>query len=176
MVAEIMTGLTRLRLPLVVVLVLVVQMTVLVGMRIHGAHPDAMILIGICAGMVAGPSMGAAVGFGVGLVTDLFLETPFGLSALVFMLVGFAVGMLQGSLLRPSWWVPVVAAVVASAGGEVLYAVVGATVGQSQMLHDNLPWIVGVVAIANGVLALPMMRLMAWAIPEEQTAYSLGGR
>lgn len=171
-----MSGLVRLRLPLVVLLVLIVQMTVLLGVRIHGAHPDAMILVGICAGMVAGPSMGAGVGFGVGVLTDLLLDTPFGLSAFVFMVVGFAVGMLQGGLLRVSWWIPVLVALVASAGGVVLYAAVGATVGQSQMLHDNLAWITGVVAVANAFLAIPMMKLVSWAIPEEPAAYTLGGR
>jgi rod shape-determining protein MreD len=164
--------LARLRLPLVVVLVLVVQLCVLDGVRIHGAHPDAMLLIGIAVGATRGPGKGAAVGFVAGLVTDLFVVTPFGLSALAFSLVGFAVGMLEASLVRPSWWLGPLAAAVASGAGVVLFAVVGATVGQSQMVHDNLAASVVVVAVANGILAVPAMRLVSWALPEAPAAYT----
>ncbi len=167
-------SLDRLRAPLVIILVLVVQLCILDNIKIHYAHPDAMLLIGIAAGMVRGPEKGAVLGFVSGLVTDLFVATPFGLSALVFTLVGFGVGLLQTSLLRPSWWVGSLTAVAASAGGVVLFAVIGATVGQGQMIHDNLPAIVAVVALANGVLAGPMVRLLLWALPEVPAAYTGG--
>ena len=42
-----------------------------------------------------------------GLLTDLlFLETPLGLSAMVYCLVGYGVGLLQAGVLRSSWWLP----------------------------------------------------------------------
>ncbi len=166
---------SRLRLFLVIVALLVVQTTILVGVRVHGAHPDAMLLLGISAGMVGGSKRGAAVGFAAGIAADLFLDTPFGLSALTYTIVGFAVGSVQSSLIRPSWWLTPLTAGLASAVGVVLYAVVGATVGQSQMLHDNLAFITIVVSVANMVLAIPVTRLVAWAMPEGPPAYAGAG-
>ena len=53
--------------------------------------PDIMVLLPIVAGIIGGPARGATIGFGTGLVSDLFLPTPFGLSALVGCLLGFGV-------------------------------------------------------------------------------------
>ncbi len=163
----------RLRLPLLVVAVLIIQQTVLNGLRVHGVHPDAMILLPIAAGLTAGPETGAAVGFVVGIIADLFVDTPFGLSALVYGLVGFFLGFLSASLAGSAWWVPPFTATVATAAGTALYALLGAVVGQSQMLHHNLAWIVGVVSLFNGVLAGPVVWAMAWALPEPARVRSL---
>ena len=91
------------------------------------------------------------MGFGTGLVADLFLPTPFGLSALVGCLVGFAVGVATLALDRTAWWLPPVAALGASALYEVIYAVLGSVLGQPQMLHVDLLRIVVVVSVANAV-------------------------
>lgn len=163
---------SRTRLFLVIVALLVLQTTVLVGLRVHGAHPDVMLLLAISAGIVGGPRRGALVGFAAGIAADLFLDTPFGFSALDYTIIGFVVGSLQTTLIRPSWWLTPVTATLASAVGVVLYAVIGATVGQSQMLHDNLTYIVIVVSVTNAVLAVPVTRLVAWAMPGEPATYA----
>jgi hypothetical protein len=62
-----------------------------------------------------------------------------------------------------------VAALAASALYEVIYAVLGSVLGQPQMLHADLVRIVVVVSIANGVLAIPAMRLVTWALPAAST-------
>src|SRR5205807_513217 len=79
---------------------------VLAGIHVHRVRPDAMLLVAVLAGLVAGPEKGAVTGFVAGLLADLTLQTPFGLSALVLSLVGFGVGMLQTGILRTSWWIP----------------------------------------------------------------------
>ena len=82
----------------------------MLDLRVGGVHPDIMILLPIVAGIVGGPGRGASMGFGAGLVADLFLPTPFGLSALVGCLIGFAVGVTTLALDRTAWWLaPVVA-------------------------------------------------------------------
>ena len=72
---------------------------------------------------------GSVVGFVAGAVADLFLPTPFGLSALTFSLVGFAVGSVQEGLLRAAWWITPVTVFVSSAVGVILFAFIGAVVG-----------------------------------------------
>ena len=78
-----MTARESSRVVLVVITFVVVQQTLVLDLRLGGIHPDIMVLLPIVAGIVGGPATGASMGFGAGLVADLFLPTPFGLSALV---------------------------------------------------------------------------------------------
>jgi rod shape-determining protein MreD len=157
------------RLSLVVVIFLVVQETVMLDLRIGGVHPDIMVLLPIVAGIIGGPSRGAGIGFTTGLVSDLFLPTPFGLSALVGCLVGFGVGPATIALDRTAWWLAPVAALGGSALYEVIYGALGSVLGQPQMLHVALARIVIVVSVTNAVLAIPAMRLVKWGMAEAST-------
>ena len=157
------------RLVLVVATAVVLQQTLVLDLDVGGAHPDLMILFPIAAGLVGGPNRGVTVGFATGLVADLFLPTPFGLSALVACLVGFAVGLAALPLDRSAWWLPPAAGLVGSVLYELVYAALGAVLGQPQMVHADLARIVAMVAVPNALLALPATRLMAWALPESST-------
>ena len=157
------------RFVLVVLLFEVVQQSLVLDLRIGSVHADVMVLLPILAGVIGGPSRGALMGFGAGLVADLFLPTPYGLSSLVGSLVGFGVGAATLTLNRSAWWLPPLAALGGSAVYELLYASLGSVLGQPQMLHVDLFRIVLVVSVTNAVLALPAMRLVAWALPAAST-------
>jgi rod shape-determining protein MreD len=157
------------RITLVMILFVTVQQTLMLDIRIGGVHPDIMTLLPIVAGIVGGPARGASMGFGAGLVADLFLPTPFGLSALVGCLLGFGVGLATLALDRTASWLPPVAALVGSALYEVVYAVLGSVLGQPQMLHVNMVKVVVLVSVVNAVLALPALRLVSWALREVST-------
>jgi rod shape-determining protein MreD len=116
--------------------------------------------------MAAGPVRGAIVGFVAGLALDLVLLTPFGLTALAYLAVGYAVGSVHDGVLRSAPWIPVVVTFVASAAGIVFYVVLGQLVGQQFRLPD-LPRIVLVTATINALLAHPAFVVARWI---EQTA------
>ncbi len=157
------------RLTLVVLAFVVIQETVMLDLRIGGVHPDVMVLLPILAGLIGGPSRGATIGFGTGLVSDLFLPTPFGLSALVGCVLGFAVGLATQALDRTAWWLAPFVALCGSALYEVTYGALGSVLGQPQMVHVALLRIVVVVSVTNAVLALPAMRLMTWGMARAST-------
>jgi rod shape-determining protein MreD len=157
------------RVGLVVLGFVTVQQTLMLDIRVGGVHPDVMVLLPIVAGIVGGPARGASMGFGAGLVADLFLPTPFGLSALVGTMIGFAVGVTTLALDRSAIWLPPVAALGASALYELIYPVLGSVLGQPQMLHVDLLRIVVVVSVTNAVLAIPALRLVTWALPAAST-------
>ena len=136
----------------------------MLDIRIGGVHPDILVLLPIVAGIIGGPGRGATIGFGTGLVADLFLPTPFGLSALVGCLLGFAVGLATVALDRTAWWLAPVAALGGSALYEVTYGALGSVLGQPQMLHVALARIVVVVSVTNAVLAWPAMKVMTWGM------------
>ncbi len=157
------------RVTFIVAVFTVVQQTVMIDLRIGGIHPDILVVLPIVAGVAGGPSRGATMGFWVGLVADLFLPTPFGLSALVGTIIGFTTGLGTLALDRTAKWLTVVAALVASACYEVLYGALGSVLGQPQMLHVDFPLIVVVVGVVNAIVALLALRMVVWALPEGST-------
>lgn len=164
----------RAKIPFVLLLFLVVELTVLDHLRVFGAGPDIMLLLAVVAGIVGGPRVGALFGFAAGIVLDLFLETPMGLSALVFCIVGYAVGNIQGGVLRAAWWIPVVTTFVASVAGVLLYALVATVVGQPNLVKPHLFVIAAVVGVFNALVAPFALRLMRWSLSgmEPERAYA----
>ena len=157
----------RLRLGALLVVALLLQTTVASDLRIRGVSPDFMLLLTICAGLAGGPDTGAVVGFLAGLLIDLFLHaTPFGLSALTYCLVGYAVGVLRRSVLREGHLLAPATALLASAVGVLLFVLVGVMVGQHQLTAPGprgVAQIAGIVAVVNAILAVPVSRLVSWA-------------
>jgi rod shape-determining protein MreD len=150
----------RFKLPLLVLAALLVHAQLLPDLRVAGVQPNLMLLVAVAGGIVAGPSGGALLGFAVGLLTDLlFLETPLGISALVYCLVAYAVGTLQTGVLRTNWWLPFITVLVACAAGETLFALVGAMLGQRELVNERLLLIAGVVGVLNAVLAVVVVPL-----------------
>ncbi len=153
----------RLRLPLMLIVALLLQTTVLVRLRVFGVMPDFMLLVAVAAGITAGPSRGAGLGFASGMVIDLFLPTPLGLSALVFTLVGYGVGVANTGVLRSAWYIPMLTAGAASTAGVVLYALAGSMLGEP-MLTGHLVTIALVVGVSNAVMAPVAVRLVGWSL------------
>ena len=169
----------RVKVPFVMFLAMFLHITVMASIHIDHVRPDVLLLVTVVGGLVGGSEQGAAIGFVVGMFADLTLQTPFGLSALVLTLVGFAVGTLQSVILRTSWWIPPLTAVVASAIGVVLFATLGALIGQSQLLRPgpgHLMVVAGLVALMNGVVALPAVGAMRWAMKSGQPERSFAAR
>ena len=154
----------RLKLPVLVLVALLVHAQLLPDVRVAGVQPDLMLLVAVAGGIAAGPSAGAVLGFSVGLLADLlFLETPLGLSAMVFCLVGYGVGLLQAGVLRASWWLPIVTSLVACAAGEVLFALVGALFGERQLVTGRLLLVAGVVGLLDAAMAVVVVPLVRGA-------------
>ncbi|MCK4177477.1 rod shape-determining protein MreD [Aciditerrimonas ferrireducens] len=158
------------RLSLVVVVSLVLQLSLLDGVRVAGAHPDLLVLLPVAVGLLAGPDRGASVGFVVGLVTDLVLPTPFGLSALVGTLLGAAAGSLRPGRARPSLWMAVPLVAAGAAAGTVLRGVLLALFGVPKALTAYLPPALVVVTVGGLVLGPLVLRAVRWALPVEEPA------
>ena len=117
------------RVLLLVVVIVIVQVTVFPHLRLFGVVPDLGLLVAIAVGYQEGPEAGALVGFVAGLGYDLFLETPLGLSALAYALVGYGVGIIESSLLRAPRWLPSLLGFVGGLVGGLLIITIGVLVG-----------------------------------------------
>jgi rod shape-determining protein MreD len=160
-----MTSSDLARVTIVLFVVLAVQNTLLDGIRVAGAHPDAMLLLPVAGGYVAGPDRGAGFGFAAGLLADLFLPTTFGLSALVGCILGYGTGLATRGLVRSSWWLPLIVSAGATAVGLSMYAILGAVLGEPGVLRTDLVPALVVAVPADLVLATPVVRMVGWALP-----------
>jgi rod shape-determining protein MreD len=79
----------------VLVVAVLVQSTVLAGVRLAGVRPDLLVLAVVAVAMASDATTGAVFGFVAGLLADLLFDLPVGVSALVYTVVGFAVGTVR---------------------------------------------------------------------------------
>jgi rod shape-determining protein MreD len=168
-----MTARSIARVALVIFVVLMVQQTMMVALRIKGVHPDLLWLLPITAALADGPETGGIVGFWAGLAFDLVLPTPFGLSALVGCLLGYAVGSLTTAVDPRATWLKPVAALTGSVAADMLFAVLGAILGQPQMVQINFLALFVMVSISSVVFVFPVSRLMRWALTGENNRHTL---
>jgi rod shape-determining protein MreD len=117
------------RLAVLIVSVVIVQVAVFPHLRILGVVPDLGLLVALAVGYHDGPEAGAIVGFTAGLAYDLFLETPLGLNALTYALVGYSIGILESGLFRSPRWLPSFLGIVGGLAGGLLFIALGVLVG-----------------------------------------------
>jgi rod shape-determining protein MreD len=161
---------TAIKVALVIFTAVLLQVSVVARLPIFGVRGDIVLLVAIAAGLESDAEHGAIVGFFAGLTFDLLLDTPVGLSALSYCLVGFVVGTFQGAVLRTTWWIPVLATVIASALGVLIFALLDGVLGQATVEPSRLPAIVAVVALLNGLLSRPACWALRHALSESSHA------
>ncbi len=159
-----MTTRNWLRTGFVIIVGLVVQQALLVHITVGATHPDDMFILAVAAGYVAGPGRGAVVGFSAGIVTDLFLPTTFGMSALVGAVLAYCVAVATSSLVRSSVALQVVTGAVGTAAALCMYATLGAVLGYPSMLRLDLVPALALSTPTAAILAVPAIRLMHWAV------------
>lgn len=117
------------RLIMLSVATVVVQVVLFPHLQIAGVVPDLGLVLAVAVGYQRGPESGALAGFAAGVGFDLFLDTPVGLYALVYGLVGYGVGVLQAGMLRTPRSLPVLLGLAGGLAGGLLLIVVGVLIG-----------------------------------------------
>lgn len=157
------------RLIMVGLVLLTLQTSILGGIRFGGFAGDIMLGASVAAGLVAGAEYGALTGFVLGVMFDLVLVTPLGVSPLAYGLVSFAFGALKATItVGTAWWLTVVFVAAGSASGIVLFAVIGSFIGQQGWVNVSLVPNALIVGGLNGLIAVPLSRVMKWALRVER--------
>lgn len=139
-----------------VVVALVIQVSVLARLHLPGAVPDLMLLTVLGLALVYGHVGGALVGFGAGLLADLAppADHAAGRYALVLCLIGYLAGLVKPETGRlKSATGPMVVVAVAALGTTLLYAGVGALVGDTAARHVGLGSLLFTAALYDLLLA-----------------------
>ncbi|MEU2284648.1 rod shape-determining protein MreD [Streptomyces sp. NPDC013178] len=141
--------------PLVVV-ALVIQVSVLARLHLPGAVPDLLLLTVLGLAMVYGHVGGALIGFGAGLLADLAppADHAAGRYALVLCVIGYLAGLVKpetGQIKSATG--PMVVVVAAAVGSTLLYAGVGALVGDTAARNVGLTGLLFSAALYDLLLA-----------------------
>lgn len=126
--------------PLVVV-ALVIQVTILARLQLPGAVPDLLLLVVVALALVYGHVGGALIGFFAGLLADLAppSDHAIGRYALVLCVIGYAAGLTRPDSGRHrSATLPLLVVIGAAIGSTLMYAGVGALVGDTAARHVGI--------------------------------------
>ena len=137
----------------VILAALLLQTTVLGPVRLWGARPDLLVLAVVALAMSAGPVSGGLFGFWAGLGADLLLELPVGVSALVYTLIGYAVGVARVYMVSQSVLVPAAVAGAASLASVWLSGAVLRLLDLSEFSWGFVARTAPLVAVFNLLLA-----------------------
>jgi rod shape-determining protein MreD len=139
-----------------IVVASVLQVSVLARLHLPGAVPDLLLLTVLGLAMVYGHVGGALVGFGAGLLADLAppADHAAGRYALVLCVIGYLAGLIKPENGRlKSATGPMVVVFVAAIGSTLLYAGVGALVGDTAARNVGLGSLLFTAALYDLLLA-----------------------
>ncbi|MEU2430250.1 MULTISPECIES: rod shape-determining protein MreD [unclassified Streptomyces] len=150
-----------------VVVALVIQVSVLARLHLPGAVPDLLLLTVLALALVYGHTSGALIGFGAGLLADLAppADHAAGRYALVLCVIGYLAGLVRpenGRLTSATG--PMLVVVAAAIGSTLLYAGVGALVGDTAARHVGLGSLLFTATVYDLLLApftVPLIMALA---------------
>jgi rod shape-determining protein MreD len=153
----------RVRLVLVVITFVVLETTVLEHLAVFDAKPSLCLLATIAIAYEEGPQTGAVFGFSIGLLLDMFLTSPAGLSALSFALTGYLLGVFQGGVVRESRGMALVLGMVGGLIGGTIFVIVGGIAGMAGYFSFFSVRVTIVAAFYDSFLAALVFPFMHWA-------------
>jgi rod shape-determining protein MreD len=149
---------------LVLITALLLDTVVLSGIGAAGASPSAVLLTVIAVGLTDGGEAGARYGFAAGLGVDLVAGGLVGLSALVYILTGFAVGSLRPFMTGSALAGQVLIGATASAAAIGLYGALS-LLFEPEAISAGAVLVGGLVTgVGNGILAPFVIRPVAAAL------------
>jgi rod shape-determining protein MreD len=110
------------RLVVTLVIATLLQTTVAPNIRILGANPDFALIVVVCVALLKGAEIGAVFGFFTGTLVAVALMEPLGLSAFVFVLIGYFAGRYAETADLSAGYAPLVSAFAATLLANVLLA------------------------------------------------------
>jgi rod shape-determining protein MreD len=166
---------------LLVTVALILQVTVLARLQLPGAVPDLLLLTVLALALVYGHTGGALVGFAAGLLADLAppADHAVGRYALVLCVIGYAAGLTRPeSGQHRSASVPMLVVACGAASSTLLYAGVGALVGDTAARDVGLTGLLVTATVYDLLLApfvVPLVMGLARRLENDPLAGEGGG-
>lgn len=139
---------------LVILTTALLQTTLFPYLMLAGFRPDLLLLVTMAFALREGSLAGIRVGFASGLMSDLLLnQSPVGLSALVYLGIGYAVGVARPYLAPESVTAPVIMAFLSGLLGTAGYGLLSRLLGDERYTTTLVVQASLFVALYNTLLA-----------------------
>ncbi len=158
------------RLVLVLLIIQSLQTTLFSDLRPFGVAAQIVLLFVVVAGSLYGLAIGALTGLIAGMMIDMILPTPVGLSSLTLGLAGATAGLLIYFFNQPTWWMRLIAVAVASVLGEIYFPMAQSVVGLDGWLQLRVIKVALIVAICNVIISPLAIVVCRWTLSERKTA------
>jgi rod shape-determining protein MreD len=141
----------------------VLQYAVLSQVRLLGVAPDLFVVFAVVGGLVGGRHVGASTGFAAGLAADLLMPgLPFGLSTLVFTVVGYLAGWYATASVDHSTSGDILVAGAGSVVAVLIFVFVAGLATDAAPLAGRLPLTIALMAGWSMLLAVPVRWAVRW--------------
>ena len=139
------------------------QTTVAPHLRLLGAYPDFALIAVVCVALIKGSEAGAVFGFLIGMLTAIALMEPFGLSAFVFVLIGYFAGRYAETADLSAGFAPLLTVFVATVLANFLLAMAQFLLARQVPFGFFIGRVLVPSVILNTLLAAPMYLVVrAW--------------
>ncbi len=147
--------------------IFLIQIAVVPHFQLSGYVVDLPLILVVLVSLHLNPPNGALVGFLAGVLVDLVLHTPFGMTALTFSLAGYGTSSVASQVTERNIIVRSLTVALLSATATALFAGIGALIGLEYVTRREL----GAIALVTAIAALPstvlLSPLVRWVFPLE---------
>jgi rod shape-determining protein MreD len=144
------------RLAVVLLIAILLQTALAPHLRLLGAYPDFALIVVVCVALVKGSETGAVFGFLTGFISAVALMEPFGLSAFVFVLIGYLAGRYAETADLSAGYAPLVSVFSATLLANLLLAMAQFLLAREVPLGFFLGRVLVPSLILNTLLAAPL--------------------
>jgi rod shape-determining protein MreD len=144
------------RLAVVLLIAILLQTALAPHLRLLGAYPDFALIVVVCVALVKGSETGAVFGFLTGFISAVALMEPFGLSAFVFVLIGYLAGRYAETADLSAGFAPLLGVFVATFVANVLLAMAQFLLAREVPLGFFLGQVLLPSVVLNTLLAAPI--------------------
>ena len=148
------------RLAVALLAAILLQTALAPHLRLLGAYPDFALIIVVCVALVKGAETGAVFGFLTGLISAIALMEPFGLSAFVFVLIGYLAGRYAETADLPAGVAPLLTVFIATLVAGVLLAMAQFLLAREVPLGFFFGRVLLPSLVLNTLLAAPIYLLV----------------
>jgi rod shape-determining protein MreD len=165
-------------------LAVVIQVAAVSQISIFGVSADLSPLVVMSVGLLAGSITGALVGFGMGLLVDMMLVQTLGVTALLYIAIGYWSGRLRELRDPAHELVPLGVGAAATAVAGIGMALIQFLLGVDAPVSLLLLQQIFLTVLVNSLIALPVYavvrRVLTPALPEDprrrrRRRYTTGG-
>ncbi|MBJ7470828.1 MAG: rod shape-determining protein MreD [Solirubrobacteraceae bacterium] len=141
------------RLVLVGAAAVLIQNAFFSDLRLFDGRVDILPLVALAAGFLAGPTGGAATGFGMGLLSDLILGVPLGVTSLILLVVGDIGGRVGNARDPEGFFVPMLTGAVVTFSALIATGVFQVLLGAPSAASWELLQATITTTLLNGLIA-----------------------